>query len=163
MKKILSYFIILTLFAGFIPQNTHAQNAYTVTSAIWRRVGNYLEPVPRTLQLRVGGLTFATSSAKFTVVGTGTTTGQTFATQNSNGTTTLVILDNGNVGIGTSTPSSPLQVTTWATNATTSLTIGKTGQTKGSCLELYRTDGSVIYASVAAGATAFTLTTSSCK
>ena len=67
------------------------------------------------------------------------------------------------VGIGTSTPATQLQVTTPTANATTTVTVGKAGQSKGSCLELYRADGSVIYAFVAAGATAFTLTTTSCK
>lgn len=67
------------------------------------------------------------------------------------------------VGIGTSTPATQLQVTAPTANATTTVTVGKAGQTKGSCLELYRADGSVIYAFVAAGATAFTLTTTSCK
>jgi hypothetical protein len=35
-------------------------------------------------------------------------------------------------------------------------------QNKGTCLKLYRNDGSAIYAHVAAGATAFTLTTTPC-
>lgn len=73
------------------------------------------------------------------------------------------ITSSGLVGIGTSTPLTSLQVTVAAANATTTLTVGKTGQNKGSCLELFRSDGSAIYATVASGTTAFVLSTASCK
>jgi hypothetical protein len=49
------------------------------------------------------------------------------------------------VGIGISTPTSQLQVATSTSNATTSVTFGKTGQNKGTCHEEFRIDGSVIY------------------
>jgi hypothetical protein len=68
----------------------------------------------------------------------------------------------GKVGIGSSTPAASLQVTNTAANATTTVEIGKSGQNKGSCLKLYRSDGSAIYASVSAGATTFTLSTTAC-
>ena len=67
----------------------------------------------------------------------------------------------GNVGVGTTTPNSNFQVAN-GTNATTTVEFGSSGQNKGSCLKLYRTDGSAIYAYVAAGATTFTLTTTAC-
>ncbi len=51
----------------------------------------------------------------------------------------------GNVGIGTTTPTTQLQVTSSATNATTTLTVGKVGQNKGTCHEEFRSDGAVIY------------------
>lgn len=73
------------------------------------------------------------------------------------------ILSNGNIGMGTSTPTTQLQITASSTNATTTVTIGKIGQNKGSCLELYDAAGSPIYAYVASGATTFTLSTVSCK
>jgi riboflavin synthase alpha subunit len=68
----------------------------------------------------------------------------------------------GKVGIGSSTPAASLQVTNTAANATTTVEIGKSGQNKGSCLKLYRSDGSAIYASVSASATTFTLSTTAC-
>jgi len=69
----------------------------------------------------------------------------------------------GKIGIGSSTPIANLQVAN-GSNATTTVEFGSTSasQTKGSCLKLYRTDGTAIYAYVAAGATAFTLTTTAC-
>jgi hypothetical protein len=66
----------------------------------------------------------------------------------------------GNVGIGTTSPIANFQVAN--NNATTTMEIGSAGESKGSCLKLYRTDGSAIYAYVAAGATTFTLTTTAC-
>lgn len=73
------------------------------------------------------------------------------------------ILQNGNVGINATNPTSQLQVTTPSSNATSSLEVGKSGQNKGSCLVLYDAAGTAVYASVAAGATTFTLSTTSCK
>ena len=69
----------------------------------------------------------------------------------------------GTAGIGTSTPTTQLQVTAAASNATSTLTVGKTGQNKGSCLELFDSAGTAVYAYVAAGATTFTLSATSCK
>jgi hypothetical protein len=66
------------------------------------------------------------------------------------------------VGIGTSTPAANFQVTTTSSNATTTAEFGKANQNKGSCLKLYRTDGTPIYAYVGAGATSFTLSTTAC-
>lgn len=56
-----------------------------------------------------------------------------------------------------------LQVTTMTANATSTLTVGWASQNKGSCLELYTSNGTAIYAYVAAGATTFTLSSVSCK
>ncbi len=67
----------------------------------------------------------------------------------------------GTEGVGTSSPVANFQVANGA-NATTTMEVGSAEQNKGSCLKLYRTDGSPIYAYVAAGATTFTLTTTSC-
>jgi hypothetical protein len=65
----------------------------------------------------------------------------------------------GQGAFGTSTPVADLTATTLAANSTTTVQLGKTGQTKGTCFKLYRTDGSAIYAYVIAGATTFTLST----
>lgn len=67
----------------------------------------------------------------------------------------------GNVGISTTSPVANFQVAN-GSSATTTMEVGSSGQDKGSCLKLYRTDGSAIYAYVAAGATTFTLTTTAC-
>ena len=72
------------------------------------------------------------------------------------------ITGDGLVGIGTTTPTTQLQVTA-STNATTTVTIGKVGTGKGSCLELYDAAGTAVYAYVAAGATTFSLSATSCK
>jgi hypothetical protein len=68
----------------------------------------------------------------------------------------------GTVGVGTTTAVANLQVTNQTGNATTTTEFGRAGQNKGSCMKLYRTDGSAIYAYIAAGATTFTLSTSAC-
>lgn len=73
------------------------------------------------------------------------------------------LLGNGFTGIGTTTPATPLQVTVSASNATSTLTVGKVGQNKGSCLELFDSAGTAVYAYVPAGGTAFTLSATSCK
>ncbi|MDE2188532.1 MAG: hypothetical protein KGJ35_02270, partial [Patescibacteria group bacterium] len=69
----------------------------------------------------------------------------------------------GDVGFGVTSPASSLQVATSTSNATTSVEFGKSGQNKGSCLVLYDAAGNAVYASVAAGASTFTLSTNSCK
>lgn len=75
------------------------------------------------------------------------------------------ITSRGNVGIGTTTPGwdTTLHIATSTANATTTMTIGKVGQNKGSCLELFDAAGSAVYAYVQPGATSFTLSTVSCK
>jgi hypothetical protein len=75
----------------------------------------------------------------------------------------MMIDTNSNVGIGTTSPVSSLQVVASTTNATTTVTIGQSNQNKGSCLVLYDAGGNAVYASVASGATTFTLSTTSCK
>lgn len=50
-----------------------------------------------------------------------------------------------------------------STNATTTIQIGKSGQNKGSCLVLYDDAGTAVYAHIATGATAFTLSYTSCR
>lgn len=67
----------------------------------------------------------------------------------------------GNLGLGTSTPTTNLQVTTLSANATTTLTVGKASQTKGSCLEMFDSVGTASYVSVVAGALVVSAT--SCK
>jgi len=80
----------------------------------------------------------------------------------SNGSTGNVILANlqGNVGIGTPTPVALLEVA--SSTGTTTMTIGSATAAVGSCLKLFRTDGTAIYAYIAAGATQFTLSTTPC-
>jgi len=62
-------------------------------------------------------------------------------------------------GTGTTTPAADFTAQASSTNATTTVELGKSGQTKGTCIKMYRTDGSAIYAYVMAGATTFTLST----
>lgn len=71
------------------------------------------------------------------------------------------MLIKGKIGIGTTTPTTQLQVTTSASNATTTLTIGKLGQNKGSCLEMYDVTGAVQYVRIIASA--FVISSTSCK
>ncbi|MFA6459338.1 MAG: hypothetical protein WCV79_03010 [Candidatus Paceibacterota bacterium] len=82
---------------------------------------------------------------------------------NVSDTKAISITNNGSIGIGTSAPASQFHVATTTANATTSVTIGKTGQTKGSCLELFDSSGTAVYAYVSAGASTFTLSSASCK
>jgi hypothetical protein len=92
------------------------------------------------------------------------TSGNLFFTARSSGGSTaptMVLTSAGSLGVGTSTPIANFQVAN-GSNATTTAEFGSSGQNKGSCLKLYRTDGSAIYAYVAAGATTFTLTTTAC-
>ena len=130
-------------------------------------------------QLEVGGLGVgsfaATDNAQFgkdlkinggLTVGYSALFNSSLAVTSSNGistTTTFIASPNGYVGIGIPTPSSPLQVVAPTTNATTTVEIGRTGQGKGSCLVLYDAAGTAVYAYVAAGATTFTLSATSCK
>jgi hypothetical protein len=119
-----------------------------------------------TLMLGVDGQTKATVIVGGGVGGNGLPAGQAsttdrFQVNSITGTNRFIVTDSGSVGIGTSTPVTNLQVT--AGNATTTVTIGKIGAGKGSCLELYDVAGTVVYASVAAGASTFTLSSTSCK
>jgi hypothetical protein len=78
-------------------------------------------------------------------------------------TTRMTIGADGSVGIGVTNSTVPLQVATPSSNATSTVIIGKTGQNKGSCLELFDSAGTPVYAYVAAGASTFTLSATSCK
>jgi hypothetical protein len=71
------------------------------------------------------------------------------------------LLVQGKVGIATTSPVANFQVAN-GSNSTTTVELGSAGQNKGTCLKLYRSDGSAIYASVAAGATTFMLSTTAC-
>ncbi len=71
------------------------------------------------------------------------------------------INNEGKVGIGTTTPTTQLHVTASASNATSTVTVGKVGQNKGSCLELFDAVGTTYYLSVVGGA--LQVTTVSCK
>lgn len=51
----------------------------------------------------------------------------------------------GNIGFGTTTPTTNLHVTSASANATTTLTVGKAGQTKGTCMEVYTPSGTTVY------------------
>lgn len=69
----------------------------------------------------------------------------------------------GNVGIGTTTPTTQLQVTNASANATSTLTIGKVGQNKGTCLEFFTANGTAIYGYIPTGGTALVFSATSCK
>lgn len=74
---------------------------------------------------------------------------------NTIGTLTLaqrMALDSNGLGIGVSAPTAPLEVATLSSNATTTVVVGKSGQNKGSCLELYDVTGTVVYVTVQGGA-----------
>lgn len=111
-------------------------------------------PILPTARLDIIGVNGGTTD----LLGISTTTSAAGATSRL-----VTVTKAGLVGIGTSTPTTPLQVTTTDANATSTLTVGKTGQTKGSCLELFDAAGTAVYAYVAAGATTFTLSATSCK
>jgi hypothetical protein len=66
---------------------------------------------------------FTTPLAKTHILGSGTSTGLTFLTTDSNNTQRFAILDNGNVGIGTTNPTNALDVNSIATSGNI-LTVG---------------------------------------
>lgn len=71
-------------------------------------------------------------------------------------------IDNsGNVGIGTTTPTTQLQATNSSDNATSTMEIGKTGQNKGSCLKMYDAVGTVKYVSIQGNS--FVISDTSCQ
>lgn len=88
-------------------------------------------------------------------------TNEAFGVYANNGTSPRLVVQNGSVGISTTSPVANFQVAN-GSNATTTVEFGSQGQNKGTCIKLYRSDGSAIYASVAAGATTFTLSTTAC-
>lgn len=65
------------------------------------------------------------------------------------------------IGIGSSTPLATWQVTATTANATSTLEIGKKGQTKGSCIKMYRYDGTGVYLTVNS-ANALVVSTTTC-
>jgi hypothetical protein len=68
-------------------------------------------------------------------------------------------LNGGSFSVGTTTGVADATLASVNFNATTAIQLGKGGQAKGTCLKLYRSDGTPVYATVNAGATSFTLTT----
>lgn len=65
------------------------------------------------------------------------------------------------VGIGTTTPLANFQVTASSTNATSTMEIGKTGQTAGGCLKMYNDAGTAEYVTI--HGTTLTVSASTCK
>ncbi len=82
---------------------------------------------------------------------------------NLNAGNSRIYINNTGVTIGNLAPTSDLQVATSTANATSTLTLGKTSQTKGSCFALFDQAGTAVYFSVAPGATSFTGSATSCK
>lgn len=74
-----------------------------------------------------GNASYGTSStpSKLSVIGTGTGTGQTFATYNSNGTPLNVLLDNGTTGFGTSSDLQNARVNIMGLGLSTALIVNK--------------------------------------
>lgn len=70
---------------------------------------------------------------------------------NSAGNVLSTFKSNGFLGIGTTTPVAQFQVTSSTTNATSTVEIGKAGQTKGSCMIMYDTTGATQYVSIKGG------------
>lgn len=75
--------------------------------------------------------------------------------------TSIDAIGTGRLGIGTTTPSAPLHVTSGNANATTTIEIGKLGQNKGSCLVMYDVAGTVQYVTIQSGA--FVVSATSCR
>ena len=93
------------------------------------------------------------------IFNSGTITGTTLTATSTTVISQIVF----RLGIGTSTPVTPLHVTTTSANATSTLTVGKVGQNKGTCLEFFDQAGTAVYFSIVAGATTFTGSADSCK
>lgn len=71
------------------------------------------------------------------------------------------IVSGGNVGVGTTTPVANFQVTNASANATTTIEVGKSGQSKGSCVKLYDATGVGWYYTPAVGTGALTAASAS--
>lgn len=84
-----------------------------------------------------------------------------FKNGNNGATEAARLLNNGNFGIGTSSPAATFQVTASTTNATTTIIIGRAGQTQGSCVALYDQSGTAYWLRVVAGT--LLLNTTSCQ
>jgi hypothetical protein len=105
----------------------------------------------------------ATTLAGVTLYATGTNLSAFDSSLTSTDATSTFATQSSNVGIGTSTPDVLFQVANQGTNATTTVKFGKVGQTKGTCLSLFDAAGNAVYAYIASGATAWTVTATSCK
>ena len=73
-----------------------------------------------------------------------------FYTQSDSSTSDLtvpnmVVDSTGNVGVGTTTPLANFQATNPAPNSTTSISFGKAGQNKGTCMTFRSTTGAAVY------------------
>lgn len=130
-----------------------------LNGVIFRRFGGVTIPTAITLT-GSGRVTWQSlnnvSSAAFTEI----VTGYGNALSGSTGLMNISALNvvGGIAGVGTTTPVANLQVTTASANATTSLQFGKPSQNKGTCITFYDTGGTPLYGYIAAGATAFTYT-----
>ena len=80
----------------------------------------------------------------------------------SSGTVRFDVTSSGTVGVGTSTPVADFQVTNASANATSTMEIGKSGQTKGTCLKIYDSAGTAWYVTVSTGGT-LSASASTCK
>ena len=80
--------------------------------AVWDTVAGKLKTAPNSMSSTTGetGIGLTVPTAKLHIKASGTSTGFAFKIQDSTGAEKVAILDNGNVGLGTTAPSATLQI-----------------------------------------------------
>lgn len=106
------------------------------SASYFMNIGNFLYASSTSAGNAFGtfGIGTSTPYARLSVKGAGTGTGVIFQTTDSSNAPKVTILDNGAVGIGTTSPNSLLSL---GSSATTTIEIGSTSSTQGSCLQMY--------------------------
>jgi hypothetical protein len=106
------------------------------SASYYMNIGNFLYATSTTAGTNFGafGVGTSTPSARLSVKGLGTGTGRLLGFSDSSNAELLTMLDNGKVGIGSTTPNSLLSL---GSSATTTIELGSTSGTQGSCLQMY--------------------------